>query len=64
MRSIGPSFLKAELFLIAIAALCLVGATIALIAQHSEPATTTVVNSEPQEPVSRPLPAGPRTFQP
>jgi len=63
MRSIGFSFVKAELFLIAIAALCLVGAAIALIAQHSEPASTATVSSEP-EPVSRPLPARPRTFQP
>lgn len=64
MRSIGLSLVKAELFLIAIAALCLVGAAIALIAQRSEPASTTTVNSEQREPVSRPLPAGPRTFHP
>lgn len=63
MRAIGPSIVKAELFLIVIAALCLVGAAIALVMQHVEPATT-VVTSEQDEPVSRPLPAGPRAFQP
>ncbi|WP_068023982.1 hypothetical protein [Rhodoplanes sp. Z2-YC6860] len=61
MRVIGPNLVKAELFLIVLAALCLVGAAIALIAQHSEPTSTT---AEEREPVSRPLPAGPRTFQP
>jgi hypothetical protein len=52
------------LFLIAIAALCLVGAVIALVVQYAEPASTTAVSSGQEEPVSRPLPAGPRTFQP
>jgi hypothetical protein len=64
MRSIGASLVKAELFLIVIALICVVGAAIALIVQYTQPASTTAVNSEQQEPVSRPLPAGPRTFQP
>jgi hypothetical protein len=64
MRSTGQGIVKAELFLIAIAALCLVGAVIALVVQYAEPASTTAVSSGQEEPVSRPLPAGPRTFQP
>jgi hypothetical protein len=68
MRSIGASLVKAELFLIVIALICVVGAAIALIVQYTQPGSTTAVNSEQQEPasrpVSRPLPAGPRAFQP
>jgi hypothetical protein len=64
MRAIGRSVMKAELFLAVIAALCLVGAAVALVVQRVEPAATTAVNTEQDEPVSRPLPAGPRAFQP
>ena len=63
MRAIGASLVKAELFLIAIAAFCLIGAAVVLIVQRSDPYAITAVTSEQEEPASVPLPAGPRKFQ-
>jgi len=62
MRTSGPGFVKAELFLIALAAVCLVGAVVVLIVQRAAPIATTALSSEQAEP-SVPLPAGPRRFQ-
>jgi hypothetical protein len=62
MRTSGHGFAKAELFLIALAALCLVGAAVALIVQRTEPVATTLLTSEQAE-RSVPLPAGPRKNQ-
>ena len=64
MRVFSASLVKAEWFLIVIALICLVGAAIALVVQYTAPTSTMAVNSDQEEPVSRPLPAGPRTFQP
>jgi hypothetical protein len=62
MRTSGPGLVKAELFLIALAALCLVGAAVALILQRAEPAAATILSSEQAEP-SVALPADPRKFR-
>ncbi len=64
----GPSAAKAEMFLIVVAALCLVGAAATLMVQHTAPASTpsikdTTATAESDEPASVPLPAGPRKFQ-
>ena len=68
MPAAGPSFAKAEMFLIVVAALSLVGATAALVVQYTAPMTqpaTTAATSiiEQDEPARVPLPAGPRKFQ-
>ena len=68
MPAVWPSFAKAELFLVAVAALCLVCATAALIVQYAAPVTrpattATIEQIEQDEPARVPLPAGPRKFQ-
>lgn len=68
MAAIGPSIAKAEMFLIVIAALCLLGAAAALVVQYTvtastPPHTETTAAIEQDEPARVPLPAGPRKFQ-
>jgi hypothetical protein len=68
MAAIGPSIAKAEIFLIVIAALCIVGAAAALVVQYTETISTplhteTTATTEQDEPARAPLPAGPRKFQ-
>jgi hypothetical protein len=67
MAAIGRSVAKAEMFLIVLAALCVVGATVALVVQYTEPvppaANTETTATEQDEPARVPLPAGPRKFQ-
>jgi len=68
MATIGPSMAKAEMFLIVIAVLCLLGAAVALVVQYTEtisvpPHTETTAAIEQDEPARVPLPAGPRKFQ-
>ena len=64
----GSSIAKAEMFLIAVAALCLLGAGAALVVQYTgmmsiPPPTETMAATEQDEPARVPLPAGPRKFQ-
>jgi len=67
MASIGASAAKAEMFLIVIAVLCIVGASAALVVQYTEaiptPNNETTATVEQDEPARVPLPAGPRKFQ-
>jgi len=68
MPAVGPSFAKAERFLVVVAALSLLGATAALVVQYTVPDTrsaTTATSAaiEQDEPARVPLPAGPRKFQ-
>ena len=68
MPAAGPSFAKAEKFLIVVAALSLLGATAALVVQYSAPVarsatTAATATIEQDEPPRVPLPAGPRKFQ-
>jgi hypothetical protein len=68
MPAAGPSFAKAEMFLIVVAALSLVGATAALVVQYTAPVTrsattATTATIEQDEAPRVPLPAGPRKFQ-
>jgi hypothetical protein len=62
MDAIGRNAAKAETFLIVIAALCLIGAAVAIVVQYTEPVTA-LVTSKQEEPARVPLPAGPRRFQ-
>ena len=66
MRAACPRLAKAEMFLLVVAVLSLIGASAALVVQYAapaqQPATTATV--EQDEPAARtPLPAGPRKFQ-
>jgi hypothetical protein len=72
MAAIGPSVAKAEMFLAVLAAVCVVGAAVALFVQYTEPIPTTAntaantettAATEQDEPARVPLPAGPRKFQ-
>ena len=65
MPAAWPRFAKAELFLIAVAALSLIGATAVLVIQYAAPVTqpATTATIEQDEPARVPLPAGPRKFQ-
>jgi hypothetical protein len=68
MPAAYPSFAKAEMFLIVVAALSLIGATAALVVQYTTPVqqsatTATTATIEQDEPARVPLPAGPRKFQ-
>ena len=60
-----PKLAKAELFLIAVAALSLIGASAALVVQYAAPVTPpeTTAAIEQDETARVPLPAGPRKFQ-
>jgi len=68
MFAASSSVAKAEMFLIIVAALCLVGAGVALVMQYTQAISTphpteTTAAIEQDEPVRVPLPAGPRKFQ-
>ncbi len=68
MSAIGASVAKAEMFLIVIAVLCIVGAGTALVVQYTQAISTpphheTTAATEHDEPARVPLPAGPRKFQ-
>ena len=68
MAVVGSSVAKAEIFLIVIAALCLLGAGATLVVQYMEttstpPHTEATAATEQEEPAPVPLPAGPRKFQ-
>ena len=68
MAAVGWSVAKAEMFLIVIAVLCLLGAGGVLIVRYIEPIsapphTETTAATEQDEPARVPLPAGPRKFQ-
>jgi len=65
MPTVGPSFARAEMFLIVVAALSLIGATAAVVVQYTAPVTQseTTAAIEQDDPARIPLPAGPRKFQ-
>jgi hypothetical protein len=64
MRSIGRGIVKAELFLIAITALCLVGAVIALVVQYARAGEHHGGRQRAGGARQPSAAAGPRTFQP
>jgi len=65
MPAACPIFARAEMFLIVVATLSLIGATAALVVQSAAPTpqTATTATIEHDEPRRVPLPAGPRKFQ-
>ena len=65
MPAVYPSFAKAEMFLIVVAALSLMGATMTVVLQYAAPVTQseTTATTEQVDPTRVPLPAGPRKFQ-
>jgi hypothetical protein len=68
MPTACQNFAKAEIFLIVVAAVSLIGATAALVVQYTGPVTqsattATTATMEQDEPARVPLPAGPRKFQ-